>query len=114
MGAPRLMPALTEYLLANPGVPIPLTQMCADTGFEYGQTQAAMYRIIRDDKLPGTRVLLQGSMWQYDPGAAPQPAAPEVSSEPTWYYEIGTVKGGNKLVRAEGDPTIYVLKPLDI
>ena len=115
MGAAKLTPALTEYLIKHPGVPIPLTRLCEDTGFEYLQTQAAMYRIIRDGKLPGTQVLLQGSMWQYNPGATPQAAAaPEVSSEPTWYYEVGTVKGGNKLVRAEGDSTIYVLKPLDI
>lgn len=120
MGSPRIRPMIINHFLANPGIPQSITQVCDATDLGYQQVQSAVYNVIRNENLPGLRCLAQGSLWQYDPEALPDPdqgstqGAMASDGEPTWYYEIGRSLEGHPIVRTEDDGTLYVLKHLEV
>lgn len=60
MGAPRVTPKVAEYFLGHPNKPLSLTQICDACGFNKTQTQASIYRLLREEKLPGAGVLGPG------------------------------------------------------
>jgi hypothetical protein len=119
MGAPRVTPKVAEYFLGHPNKPLSLTQICDACGFNKTQTQASIDRLLREEKLPGLVCLVQGSLWRYEPSEAPAAEQGSIQGamagdgEPTWYYEVGRA-GNSPLVRCEGDPTLYVLRPLEV
>lgn len=120
MGYPAIQPTVIKELISTGKGDYDIEYLAEACGLELPQVRNAMRTIIQDKRLPGVTVLSRGRIWRYEPDGTEQrstaqgPQIPDVSTEPKWYYEVGTVKGGAPIVRAEGDPTLYVLKPLDV